>query len=104
MTGSRLRRNPAATGSASTGPCPSVPSDGGASSTTAHVLASCLHSQGILVSGGHANSGWASSRNRSSVEPDRPAHKTKTGSFPAIVVGPADGPPTVVIVPADRRP
>jgi hypothetical protein len=33
-----------------------------------------------LVSGGHVNSGCASGRNRSNVDPDRPLHNANTGS------------------------
>ena len=54
--------------------------DKGAPSISDHTVASCAHSDGKFVSGGHASSGCASSRNRSNVEPDRPLHNTNTGS------------------------
>src|SRR5215472_9553276 len=54
--------------------------DNGAPSISDHTVANCTHNTGRFVSGGHASSGCASNRNRSSVDPDRPLHSTKTGS------------------------
>src|ERR1035438_6351195 len=54
--------------------------DSGAPSISDHTTASCAHNAGRLVSGGDASSGGASSRNRSSADPDRPMHSTTTGS------------------------
>ena len=52
----------------------------GEPASCSHTAAICAHMAGSLVSGGQARSGWASSRNRSSVDPDRPAQTTNTGS------------------------
>jgi hypothetical protein len=53
---------------------------GGEPASCSHTVAICAHMAGSLVSGGQARSGWASSRNRSRVDPDRPAQTTNTGS------------------------
>src|SRR5580704_5366984 len=53
---------------------------GGGPASCCHTVAICAHMAGSLVSGGQARSGWASSRNRSRVDPDRPAQTTNTGS------------------------
>src|SRR5215831_19519330 len=58
---------------------------GGEPASCSHTVAICAHMAGNLVSGGQARSGWASSRKRSRVDPDRPAQITNTGS----ALGPA---------------
>src|SRR3984893_330626 len=48
-----------------------------------HKMMSRPKISGSFVSGGQARSGCASSNSRSSVDPDRPAHRTNTGSAEA---------------------
>src|ERR1017187_3181955 len=75
-----VARIPASAASGSTGRPLVRSADNGAPSNCDHTPAICAHIVGNLVSGGQARSGCASSRNRSSVDPDRPKHNTNTSS------------------------
>jgi hypothetical protein len=82
---SMVARNPAIAASGITGGSSLRFCASGVPSISDHTVANCAHGAGRLVSGGHARSGCASSRNRSSVDPDRPLHNAKTGSAKAKV-------------------
>jgi len=59
------------------------PVGNGRASIADHKVMSRPKISGSFVSGGQARSGCASSNSRSSVDPDRPAHRTNTGSAEA---------------------
>src|ERR1700730_9709534 len=60
------------------------PVGNGRASIADHKVMSRPKISGSFVSGGQARSGSAPSNSRSSVDPDRPAHRTNTGSAEAL--------------------